>query len=69
MNNNCNGITADSIKEDLTKGIFLSLNPGGSGYLNLYNKIANKCKLEFKMRNDGGTLLHAMATGKFKNDK
>ena len=69
MNNNCNGITADSIKEDLTNGIFLSLNPGGSGYLNLYNKIANKCKLEFKMRNDGGTLLHAMATGKFKNDK
>lgn len=65
MSNNCKGITADSIKKDLTSGIVLSL---GLGYSKLYDKIANKCKLEFKMRNDGGTLLHAMASGKFITD-
>ena len=64
--NNCKGITADSIKADLKSGIISSLIRGNS---KLYDKIANKCKLKFKMRDDGGTLLHAMATGKFKNDE
>jgi hypothetical protein len=64
--NNCKGITADSIKADLKSGIKLSLISFTSGYL--YDKIANKCKLKFRMRPDGGTLLHAMASGKFITD-